>query len=496
MTTSTSESQEKVPVIFYTKTSAYVVSERPILVPVTSTPLELSDLVRHLIVAEGESDLPETLAFNFLFETVSDVQTLLRGHLKKMLLDAGWTLERNVRLEYFEASPEPQLQSAIQHPDWIKSISSSGSFFATGCYDGSVRIFSRASGDEPISTLNAHSLAVTGVSFISSPSVSTKSNRLVSVSLDQSAFGLHSSSAEESSFEKSFKLVAGEAFTCVAASRRGDFIASGSNSGKIFVYSGRREESADDSDEVNLVSASEEPAKKKSRKAVSKAPAALTTIKNRRPRFVLEGAHASTVTALIFDRVDNKNTGLPLLFSASLDGSIRAWDLSEQSFAFILSCDSPITSLAHHPFNSKLLLSGHPDGSVRFWDISEPLISSSALLPSTFFAGNPQIMKKRLLNLHKGWITALAWSPRDENLFVSAGHDGAVSIWDIRSDPSNPAPQYTIKSGNDLKDQNSTETETETETKNGKILAVDWSLADGFLRFGGEDCKLYAYSTK
>lgn len=477
MTTSPSEvSQDKVPVTFFTKTSAFVVSERPILVPVTSTPTELSDLVRHLIIAEGD-ELPESLSFNFLFESIANVHTLLRGQLKKMLLEAGWTLERTVRLEYFEASPEPQLQSSIDHPEWIKSVSSYGNHFATGCYDGSIRIFSRGS-DEPISVIQNHSMAVSGVAFVP---CTTKSGRIVSVSMDQTAFALHQKDSSES-FEKTFKMAnfgagnSSEPFTCVAVSRRGDFIAAGSDAGKIAVFSGKREEQDDET------SVAAEPVKKKSKKSAVVAP----EVKQRRARFILEGAHSSTVTALIFDRLDNKNSGYPLLFSASLDGSIRAWDLHEQSFAFILSCDSPITALAHHPTNSKLLISGHPDGSVRLWDISEPLISSSALQPSTFFAGNPEIMKKRLNNLHKGWITALAWSPRDENLFASAGHDGSVHIWDIRSDPSTASPQYTLKSGNALKD---------SVEENGKILTIDWST-DGFLRFGGEDCKLSIFSTK
>ena len=482
--TTTEVSQDKVPVSFFTKTSAYVVPERPILVPVTSTPTELSDLICHLIAADGE-ELPASVSFNFLFESVADVQTLLRGQLKKMLLEAGWTLERTVRLEYFEASPEPQLQCTIDHPDWIKTISSSGNLFGTGCYDGSLRLFTRGS-DEAVagSTVTHHSMAITGVAFVPNAS---KCARVVTVSMDQTALALHQSSSD-SGLEKSFKLAnfgsgdASEPFTSVAVSRRGDWIAAGSSSGKISVYSGRREEQDDES--VSTLSTVTEPAKKKSRKAP--VPVVPET-KTRRSRFVLEGAHSAAVTAVLFDRVDHKNTGNPLLFSASLDGSIRAWDLSEQSFAFILSCDTPITSLAHHPTNGKLFLSGHPDGSVRLWDISVPLFSSSALQPTTFFAGNPEVMKKRLLALHKGWITALAWSPRDENLFASAGHDGSLHIWDIRSNPANPLPQYTLKTGNALKDQH--------EVGNGKILAIDWA-ADGFLRFGGEDCKLAIYSTR
>lgn len=486
MTTPEAVSQEKVPVSFFTKSSAYVVSERPILLPITSTPSELSDLVRHLIVSGGEGeDLSESVSFNFLFESVENVHLLLRGQMKKMLLEAGWTLERTVRLEYFEASPEPQLQATIEHPEWIKTIASNGNHFATGCYDGSVRMFTRGT-EEASATLQNHSLAVTGIAFVPSTTASaTKSNRIISVSMDQTAFGLHQSSSD--SFDKSFKMAnfgagsASESFSCVAVSRRGDFVAAASISGKIAVYSGKREEQDDE-----VTGAVAEPVKKKSRKSVPVVVAPET--KTRRARFVLEGAHAASVTALLFDRVDYKNSGSPLLFSASLDGSIRAWDLHEQSFAFILSCDTPITALAQHSTNAKLLISGHPDGSVRLWDISEPLISSSALQPSTFFAGNPEILKKRLTNLHKGWITALSWSPRDENLFVSAGHDGSVHIWDIRSDPSAASPQYTLKSGNALKD-------TVQGEENGKILAVDWS-ADGTLRFGGEDCKLSIFSTK
>lgn len=472
MTTS-EVSQEKVPVTFFTKSSAFVLSERPILVPVTSTPSELSELVRHLIISGGDDDLPDSVSFNFLFESVADVQTLLRGELKKMLLEVGWTLERTVRLEYFEASPEPQLVGTIEHSDWIKTVTSCGNFFATGCYDGSVRLFSQDK-NEPVFLTKNHLMGVSGVAFIPSKS---GVNRLVSVSQDQTALALHQTETL-CDLEKSFKLAnfsseAAEPFSCVAVSRRGDLIAAGSISGKIAVYSGKREEQ----DDLVLNAAVQEPVKKKSRKS-SSASSSVPEIKQRRSRFVLEGAHSAEVTALLFD----SNS---MLFSASLDGSIRAWDLSEQTFAFILSCDSPITSLAHHPSNSKLLISGHPDGSVRLWDISEPLISSSALQPTTFFAGNPQIMKKRLTGLHKGWITALAWSPRNENAFASAGHDGAVNIWDIRSDPTAPAPQYTLKSGNSLKD----------DQENGKILALDWAV-DGLIRFGGENCKLCIFSTK
>ena len=482
-------SQDKVPVTFFTKTSAYVVSERPILVPVTSTPTELSDLIRHLISDNGD-ELTEGISFNFLFESAAEVFTLLRGQLKKMLLEAGWTLERTVRLEYFEASPVPQLQSVIDHPDWIKSITSSGNLVATGCYDGSLRIFARGN-DEPLNTLQNHNMAVTGVSFI--PGNST---RLLSVSMDQTGLAFHSKDKDSSGvcYEKTFKLSnfvpnASEEFSCLSVSRRGDCIAAGSSSGKIAIYSGKREDQDDESTATTVAKASE-PEKKKSRKSKSlSVQEVVAEVKERRSRFVLEGAHSAPVTALIFDRVDYKSTGMPLLFSSSLDGSIRAWDLTEQSFAFILSCDSPITALAHHPSNHKLLISAHPDGSVRLWDISEALISSSALQPTTFFAGNPEIMKKRLNGLHKGWINALAWSPRDENLFASAGHDGALHIWDIRSDTFSISPQYTLKSGNSLKDSDS------DSSVNGKILAIDWS-ADGFLRFGGEDCKLSTFSTK
>lgn len=463
------QGQETVPVTFFTKSSIFVVSERPILVPVSSTPSELSDLVRHLILADGE-ELSGELSFNFLFES-----TLLRGALKRTLLEAGWTLERTVRLEYFEASPEPQLQNTVEHPDWIKSISSYGNFVLTGCYDGNVRLFSR---DSPDCIANAakHAMAVSGVAFIPGKTI-----RVLSASMDQTALALHNE-PETKSLETTFELgnETAEPITCIAASRRGEWIATAASSGKIALFAAKRENLDDDEMPVEVV---EKPSRKKMRKSPQTQP---QKPPRRRNRFILNGAHSAPITALIFD-----DERAPRLFSASLDGSIRAWDLNEQSFAFILSCDTPITALAHHPTNHKLLLSGHPDGSVRLWDISDPLVSSSSLQPMTFFAGNPEIMKKRLTNLHKGWITGLAWSPRNENLFASTGHDGAVRIWDIRSEPSASVPQFILSPGNSLKDDNNNNNEEST----GKILALDWSH-DGSIRFGGEDCKLYTYSTK
>ena len=94
-------------------------------------------------------------------------------------------------------------------------------------------------------------------------------------------------------------------------------------------------------------------------------------------------------------------------------------------------------------------------------------------------------MKKRLIGLHKGWITALAWSPRDENLFASAGHDGSLHIWDIRSDPPR-LPSIHFKTGKFLKDQHE---------ESGKILAIDWAADDSFVVVGGLQT-FHLFSTK
>lgn len=473
---STSVSSEKVPVSFICSSScAFVVSDRPILVPITSTTQELSDLVRHLLVTEGE-DVGEDVRFEFLFEIEADNKILIRNSLRTVLLEAGWTLERTVRLEYFQSSPEPQLQETIEHPDWIRCLTSNAQgTFASGCFDGKLRVFSRAS--EKIAEIDAHSLALNDCAFIAS-------NRLITVSLDQTAHAFHqqeSSNVFEASFDLSLPADENEALNVVAVSKRGDLLAVAGVDGKISVFSSRREEPTEDSFQ-QPASATAEPAKKRTRKAVTPEE---PQIRKRRTRLVLEGAHSAPITALFFDRTEYKNSGFSLLFSASLDGTIRAWDLVEQSYAFMLSGETPITALIQHPVNAKMLISAHVDGNVRFWDLSEPLVSSSALLPSTYFAGNAKIVPKRLKNLHRGWITALAWSPRNENLFASAGHDGAVHIWDARC-PNNatPTPQFTLKAGNGLRDG-----------EGAKVLALNWS-ADGMLRFGGEDNKVYCYACK
>ena len=48
---------------------------------------------------------------------------------------------------------------------------------------------------------------------------------------------------------------------------------------------------------------------------------------------------------------------------------------------------------------------------------------------------------KAVFTSHTGWVSAVAWAPHSEHMFVSASHDQLVKLWDARS---NRTPLYEL----------------------------------------------------
>ena len=111
-----------------------------------------------------------------------------------------------------------------------------------------------------------------------------------------------------------------------------------------------------------------------------------------------------------------------MLVSASEDGKIVLWDLSDPHSAKTLGEQLPghhsvVNSLAYIP-DSNILAAGGVDGQIILWDVSDPRS------PKT--AGEPPPS-------HEYFGDSLAYIP-ERKILASGGQDGKIVLWDV-SDP-------------------------------------------------------------
>jgi WD40 repeat protein len=162
----------------------------------------------------------------------------------------------------------------------------------------------------------------------------------------------------------------------------------------------------------------------------------------------------------IWDVAFSPNSKVARLASASMDGTVRIWDVSTgqeihklpadimRCVAF--SCDDrlvaaggndrivrvwdsqtgqtlhqrpdatgKVESMAFHPKRGEVLAWGSWDGTVKIWNIATDEI--------------------RILRGHRSWVEGVAFSPDGEWL-ASASHDGTIKLWPVPPLPKAPDP--------------------------------------------------------
>jgi ribosome biogenesis protein YTM1 len=84
------------------------------------------------------------------------------------------------------------------------------------------------------------------------------------------------------------------------------------------------------------------------------------------------------------------------------------------------------------------------------------------------------MVSKKALKSHSAWVSTLAWHPTNPNMFLSGGYDGAVKVWDLRSN----VPLHSL-----------------TQAHKDKVLCVGWAANQSFLS-GGADKTVQIHSIK
>jgi WD40 repeat protein len=168
-------------------------------------------------------------------------------------------------------------------------------------------------------------------------------------------------------------------------------------------------------------------------------------VQESRIRFLLTG-HSDVVHSVAYSP-DGKR-----LASASMDGTVKVWDVNSKQILLDLSGAGAVYSVAFRP-NGESLASGSLDGKVKIWNarsgrLLNTLVGHTGAVYRVVFSPNGKLLVSvgadtrvrlwdaasgRLLHIlsgHTAAVRALAFSPDGKNI-TTGGDDQEVKIWDI-----------------------------------------------------------------
>ncbi|OQS03225.1 hypothetical protein THRCLA_04480 [Thraustotheca clavata] len=401
----------QIRVKFTTKNPEIRVTETPFAVPIRLARAGLSQVVNHLL------NTSEPKPFDFLIDG-----NFLRTTLEKYVLQHNLNEEAVLELEYLEAQLEPEAKSSQNHPDWISAVASYDKYVVTGCYDGILRVF--LTSGELVAQIKAHDSVIKAVTM--------HGDVIVSGSKDQSF--------------KSWKFTNNKIVAATVGSSHLNSV-----DAVAIDAQGQHALSGAWDNTVRLWALNAEPEEKQVKKQKTSG-GGLASLVQQEAKLVLAG-HTSNVVGVTFDPSSSN-----IAYSASMDRSIKIWDLALETCKQTMTGSSSISDLSVS--KSGLVLSAHPDTCIRLWD-PRAANTGTALVQKTFQS-------------HKLWVSAVEWSTETEHQFVSSSYDGTVKMWDARSS----IPLFTL------------------EAHTGKALDVAWvhQSKPAFVS-GGEDCQLKFYGT-
>lgn len=429
--------QSQVQVKFVTRHPDIAVPTAPILVPSNLKRYGLSQIINHLL------DTTSPIPFDFLTGGA-----FLRTSLDAHLQSNGLSAESVITLEYVRAVVPPKFQAAFQHDDWVSSVSTAAALdgdntlarILSGSYDGIARVWNLSG--QVLAEAPGHSSAIKSVKWLDDGA------QFVTSSMDRTLrLWSYSDDAIAPVAELLGHKATVENIAVHSASRR---ILSASTDSTVGLWSTQSSDSPAAPTDVL-------PPKPKKRKTASSAAVAAATAPRYGPLGLLSG-HSSPVSAVMFDPKDST-----VAYSVSWDHTIRTWDLQTQALVDTRTTQHPVLSVCALPGLS-LLACG---SSARHITLHDPRASASTVATST-------------LRGHTNAVVALCADGRSEWQMVSAGHDGAIRVWDVRAAGS--GSMFTIKREGG-----------EGVTGREKVFDVEWSRIG--IVSGGEDKRVQINET-
>jgi WD40 repeat protein len=345
--------------------------------------------------------------------------TYLRTSIDEYLTANGISAETILDVEYVRALIPPLHVASFLHDDWVSSVdvlSSSAPCarwgtasvnagqerILSGSYDGLLRMWNTSSETiavSPSAGNGGHTAAVKSVKLLSP-------NQIVSSGLDRTV-RLWKYAETDNGF--SGAITPGVEFyghkaavDSVAVHGPSNRILSASSDHTVGFWSTKKSESPAAPTNLLPSSTSRTSKRRKLNSSVS--------VPQRGP-LALFKAHTAPVSAAIFDNKDST-----VGYSASLDHTLRTWDLVTSALVDTRTTSHSLLSLEHLP-ELTLLAAGT---SARHITLIDPRASAAAVSAMT-------------LRGHTNAVVALARDPNSTYGLISGSHDGNCRIWDVRS---------------------------------------------------------------
>ncbi|XP_013186859.1 ribosome biogenesis protein WDR12 homolog [Amyelois transitella] len=388
--------EAQLQVRFVTKQEQYAVSDSPYAIQSNVQSSELNTLLNALL-KETNSSIERAVDFDFLV-----CGELLCSTLAEHLREKEVSTEETIEVEYLERFPAPSPQDCLMHDDWVSAVQAHGNWILSGSYDNSIHIWS---------TKGQHKLAIPGhtspVKAVSWVSFVNDQGIFVSGSHDQSAM-LWVWNVSRNSVDCVVTCRSHEkGIECIAVSADGQKFATGGWDNNICLWS------------AGLSEDESAPAKKKSKPEHVKTRESLATLKGHREA-------VSGVKWMDFNTV----------LSSGWDHLLKLWDCELGGIKQEIAGNKAFFDVDWSPLNNNIITAS-ADRHLRLYDPR----STESIVKATFTS-------------HTGWVQSVRWSTTRDTLFLSAGYDGQVKLWETRSPRT---PLYDLSGHED------------------KVLCCDWS---------------------
>ena len=404
---------KQLEVVLITKDQDYAIPNSPVMIPSVSTCENLDEIVKTILKSQNDELELDLIEFDFL---ISD--KLIRVTIEEFCQQENVEIEKEIQIEYFVKSLPPEPHKSFLHDDWVSSVDTLNEHILSGCYDGSVHIWNVQTGKHLLS-FTAHQSPIKAVQWLRG----NDNSLFLTCSHDETASIWQWSIKDKKPEQKSIFI--GHVRSVDCCDEQAEFIATGSYDRMLKIWSLNSEKSPQEDAKGKLQS----------------------------PVMTLEG-HKEAITGCTFMKSTESEA---VIATCSLDNTIKIWDIEIREQKQILNSNKAFLDIANSSQNG-LLLTASCDRHVRCWD---PRVREGVQVKSVFTS-------------HTNWISSVAWSEDNGNLFITGGYDNAVKQWDLRS---TAAPLFDMLGHQD------------------KVLDVNWTNSQ-FMISGSADRQIKIFSCK